>query len=137
VLDDSPSNRFRAYRDAWFAHVVSDSAAFKQFLSIFSLYLQRLDPSAATEVGDVTVSLHMQALRSVNERILGLTVAGDEGLLVVIMTFTAHYVRYPLLSCSFPLYEHFLIMAAIAGEVRCVADAYPGSQRHYSYLRRT
>lgn len=95
VLDDSPSNRFRGYRDAWFAHAASDSAAFKQFLSTFSLFLQRLLPSAAAEVGPLTVSLHTQALRSVNERIMRPTLAADEGLLVAIISFIAHYVRTP------------------------------------------
>lgn len=93
VLDDSPSNRFRAYRDAWFAHAMSDSAAFKQFLSTFALHLQRVQPSAATDMDALSMDLHTQALRSVNERILGPNVAADEGLLVAIMSFIAHYVR--------------------------------------------
>jgi hypothetical protein len=135
VLDDSPSNRFRAYRDAWFPHALGDSAAFKQFLSTFSLHLQRVEPSTATEVGALTLTLHVQALRSVNERILVPTVAVDEGLLVAIMSFIAHYVctSSPSITSS---YEQLLTMAATAGELRCVADAYPRSQRFRPYSGR-
>jgi hypothetical protein len=97
VLDDSPSSRFCGYRDTWFAHAVSDAAACKQFLSAFSLFLQRLDPSKTNEMGALAITLHTQALSSVNERIMRPKLAADEGLLVAILSFIAHYVRTSLI----------------------------------------
>ena len=92
VLHNSPSNRFRGYRDAWLPLVIPDPAAFQQFLATFALHLQKLDPSMVHELDVPTLALHSTSLASINARILSPDFATDDGVLVTIISFVAHYV---------------------------------------------
>ena len=92
MLDNSPSNKHRGYRDAWLPLVLPDPAAFQQFLSTFALHLQKLDSSVAAQVGRATVLLHTYAIRSVNARLRNPELGTDAGLLAAVISFIAHYV---------------------------------------------
>lgn len=92
VLDNSSSNRHRGYRDAWLPLVLPDPAAFLQFLSTFALHVQKLDPSASTQLKRTTVLLHTYAIQSVNARLQMPRIGADAGLLAAVISFIAHYV---------------------------------------------
>jgi len=92
VLDRSPSNRFGGYRDAWLPVVLSDAAAFQQYLSTFALHLQRADPPHSAELKVPMLMLHSQALQAVNRRLRSPEVGTDKGLLAAVISFIAHYV---------------------------------------------
>jgi len=78
--------------------VLSDQAAFQQFLSTFALHLQRLNPSMSAELNVPSLMLHSKSLESVNARILSQDANTDHGLLPAVITFIAHYVRlHPIL----------------------------------------
>lgn len=92
VLDNSSSNRFRAYRDAWLPAILPDAAAFEQYLSNFTLHLQQLAPSKSSELDMIKLKLHSNSLQSINRRISSPNVATDEGLIAAVISFVAYYV---------------------------------------------
>lgn len=112
---------------------VSDAAAFQQFLSTFALHLQRLDASMKTELSIPTMALHVKSLESVRARILSPGLAMDDGLLITIMSFVAHYVCIDL--CPTSHWEE-LTGVASSREVRYVANSHVGAQENHSFTGR-
>ena len=76
--------------------VLTDGAAFQQFLSTFALYLQRTDPSLRSKLKISKLLLQSRSVQSVNRRLSSPEFGEDEGLLAAVISFIAHNVSVHL-----------------------------------------
>jgi hypothetical protein len=76
--------------------VLSDGAAFQQFLSTFALYLQRTDPLLITKLRASKLLLQSRSLQSVNRRLSSPEFSEDKGILAAVISFIAHNVSLHL-----------------------------------------